>query len=117
MATTDFVTEGQVSSLLAEVAADVAARKPTHVLESTEDSGDIPGTLPAGSVVFKKGTAPGGGSLPAGGTAGQVLTKQSSTDGDADWEDAAAGGSSGQIDGGTWDTNYGGTTPIDGGTF
>lgn len=29
----------------------------------------------------------GGGSLPAGGTVGQVLTKQSSTDGDADWED------------------------------
>lgn len=32
----------------------------------------------------------GGGSLPNGGTIGQVLTKQSSTDGDADWEDTAA---------------------------
>lgn len=28
----------------------------------------------------------GGGSLPSGGTAGQVLTKQSATEGDADWE-------------------------------
>ena len=28
----------------------------------------------------------GGGSLPNGGTTGQVLTKQSATDGDADWE-------------------------------
>lgn len=33
-----------------------------------------------------------GGSLPTGGDAGQVLTKQSSTDGDADWEDPTAGG-------------------------
>lgn len=30
--------------------------------------------------------------LPAGGTAGQVLTKQSSTTGDADWEDPASSG-------------------------
>ena len=28
-----------------------------------------------------------GASLPSGGTAGQVLTKQSATDGDAAWED------------------------------
>lgn len=32
-------------------------------------------------------TGGGGGSLPAGGTTGQVLKKQSGTDGDADWED------------------------------
>jgi hypothetical protein len=39
----------------------------------------------------------GGAGLPAGGTVGQVLTKQSSTDGDADWEDptGGSGGSSG----------------------
>ena len=30
--------------------------------------------------------------LPSGGTAGQVLTKQSSTSGDADWEDPASSG-------------------------
>ena len=29
----------------------------------------------------------GGGDLPSGGTTGQVLTKQSNDDGDADWED------------------------------
>lgn len=34
----------------------------------------------------------GGGGLPVGGTIGQVLTKQSSTDGDADWETPASGG-------------------------
>lgn len=36
-----------------------------------------------------------GGGLPAGGTAGQVLTKQSATDGDADWEDPSGGGGGG----------------------
>lgn len=30
-------------------------------------------------------------SLPVGGTTGQVLTKQSATDGDADWDDASGG--------------------------
>ncbi len=34
----------------------------------------------------------GGGSLPAGGTTGQVLTKVSDADGAADWQDAPAGG-------------------------
>lgn len=33
----------------------------------------------------------GSGGLPAGGTTGQVLTKQSGTDGDADWDDVAGG--------------------------
>lgn len=33
-----------------------------------------------------------GGGLPAGGTAGQVLTKQSATNGDADWKDPSGGG-------------------------
>lgn len=33
----------------------------------------------------------GGGSLPAGGTAGQILTKQSSTAGDATWVDPPLG--------------------------
>jgi hypothetical protein len=34
-------------------------------------------------------------SIPAGGTTGQVLTKQSGTDFDADWETAAGGGGGG----------------------
>lgn len=34
----------------------------------------------------------GSASLPTGGTTGQVLTKQSSTDGDADWETPSGGG-------------------------
>lgn len=51
------------------------------------------GTLtPAGQRIFQAiydeieapGTSAG---LPAGGTFGQVLTKQSAIDGDADWED------------------------------
>lgn len=40
------------------------------------------------------------GSLPPGGTTGQVLTKQSGTDGDADWEDVDGlppGGTTGQV--------------------
>ena len=34
------------------------------------------------------------GGLPAGGMAGQVLTKQSATNGDADWKDPSGGGGS-----------------------
>jgi hypothetical protein len=41
----------------------------------------------------EEAAAEGGGSLPDGGTDGQVLTKQSGTDGDADWEDATGGSS------------------------
>jgi len=36
------------------------------------------------------GSGSGGGSLPNGGTADQLLVKQSSTDGDAQWDDVAA---------------------------
>lgn len=38
--------------------------------------------------------ATGGGSLPAGGTTGQVLTKASETDGDASWATPGGGGGS-----------------------
>lgn len=34
----------------------------------------------------------GGGGLPAGGTTGQVLTKISATDGDANWQTPSGGG-------------------------
>lgn len=57
---------------------------------------------------------PSGASLPAGGSTGQVLTKASGTDGDADWEDSAGGGG-GNIDGGNPTSSFGGTTGIDGG--
>lgn len=45
-------------------------------------------------VVLESASAPGpaGPGVAAGGTVGQVLTKQSSTDFDTDWEDAAGGG-------------------------
>lgn len=38
-----------------------------------------------------------GGGLPAGGTSGQVLTKNSDVDGDAAWKDAPAGGATGDF--------------------
>jgi len=43
----------------------------------------------------------GGGALPVGGTVGQILTKNSSTDGDADWADAPSGGGGGGVPSGT----------------
>lgn len=44
--------------------------------------------------------ASGGGSVPPGGTTGQVLTKLSGTDGDADWQDPTGGGGGGGGGGG-----------------
>lgn len=38
------------------------------------------------------GALGGGGSLPPGGITGQVLTKASATDGDANWQTPALGG-------------------------
>lgn len=40
---------------------------------------------------------PAGQGVPAGGTAGQVLTKKSGTDYDTEWKDPTGGGSSGRI--------------------
>ena len=50
---------------------------------------------------FSGGTGGGGGALPTGGDYPDVLIKQSSTDGDADWDDVRPlvlpiGGSAGQ---------------------
>ena len=42
-------------------------------------------------------TGPAGPGVPAGGTAGQVLTKKSGTDYDTEWKDPAGGGASGRI--------------------
>lgn len=46
-------------------------------LEETELKGEIENLIPSSS----------GGSLPSGGTTGQVLTKNSNADGDAGWKD------------------------------
>ena len=46
-------------------------------LEETELNGEIENLIPSSS----------GGSLPSGGTTGQVLTKNSNADGDAGWKD------------------------------
>lgn len=56
--------------------------------------------------------AGGGGSLPTGGTAGQVLTKQSSTDGDADWQTPSGGSSvdTPPVSPGSIDYEFDGTT-------
>ena len=42
-------------------------------------------------------TGPAGPGVPAGGVAGQVLTKKSGTDYDTEWKDPTGGGSSGRI--------------------
>ena len=56
---------------------DVGASEDNYVLTYDHSTGFISLEPPTGG---------SGGSLPPGGTEGQVLTKQSSTDGDADWE-------------------------------
>lgn len=48
-------------------------------LEETELKGEIENLIPSSS----------GGSLPSGGTTGQVLTKNSNADGDAGWKDSS----------------------------
>lgn len=68
------------------------------------------------SIAYGGGGGGGGGSgtgssVPAGGTAGEVLTKLSSTDGDVDWLPVNIG----DIDGGVPGSLYGGVviSPID----
>jgi len=67
-------------------------------------------TGPAGA------TGPAGPGVPVGGSTGQVLTKNTSTNYDTSWQTPAAGGGSGNLDGGSPSSVYGGTSPIDGGT-
>lgn len=57
--------------------------------------GYVIGLLPTNENPFWDGEVPEGRGLPPGGTAGQVLTKQSSTDYDADWQDPTGGGVTG----------------------
>ena len=58
---------------------------------------DVGGAIPTGYVVTRQASGLWAASaaatgLPAGGVAGDVLTKQSGTDGDADWEAPSGGG-------------------------
>lgn len=57
--------------------------------------GYVIGLLPTNENPFWDGEVPEGRGLPPGGTTGQVLTKQSSTDYDADWQDPTGGGGTG----------------------
>lgn len=52
---------------------------------------------PIGETGPKGDQGPAGPGVPAGGTAGQVLTKKSGTDYDTEWKDPAGGGSSGYV--------------------
>lgn len=57
--------------------------------------GYLIGMLPMPDNPFWGDLPEGGHGLPPGGTTGQVLTKKSSADYDADWEDAQGGGGTG----------------------
>lgn len=58
----------------------------TDVNAPTPADGDVL-TWDSGAGEWVPAAGGGGGSLPVGGTTGQVLAKQSGTDGDADWVD------------------------------
>lgn len=64
-----------------------------QLAQSAASDGDIPTWDDSAGLWVP--AAPSGAGLPAGGTTGQVLTKQSGTDYDADWETPAGGGGSG----------------------
>jgi hypothetical protein len=62
-------------------------------VNTSTDTGYLCKDATAGAAVWDQiGTSSGAGDLPTGGTAGQVLVKQSGTDYDADWEDPASSG-------------------------
>lgn len=54
-------------------------------------SGTIPGSNEKLLALFSLQNESTGSGVPSGGTTGQVLTKQSNTDGDADWQNPQAG--------------------------
>jgi hypothetical protein len=58
---------------------------------------DLPAGIVVTFIIFDIGSGSGGNgiSLPVGGTVGQVLTKNSSTDGDASWKTPASGSGGG----------------------
>ena len=64
-----------------------------HPLSQLSQSGATEGQAPIwNGSQWVPGTVSAGAGLPPGGTAGQVLTKNSATDGDASWQDPTGGG-------------------------
>lgn len=61
------------------------------------DKGDKGDTGATGETGATGPQGPAGQGVPAGGTAGQVLTKKSGTDYDTEWKDPSGGGTSGYI--------------------
>lgn len=59
--------------------------------------GDTGAQGPAGAAGPQGEAGPAGVGVPAGGTAGQVLTKKSGTDYDTEWKDSTGGGAYGRI--------------------
>lgn len=84
-------------------------------LKSLKGPQGPPGKGGGGSIVtFEGGIGKG---IPAGGDTGQVLAKKSTANYDTEWVDQSGGSGilSGNVDGGTPDSNYGGAILIDGG--
>ncbi len=77
------------------ITVELAENPLTVVVQESPIKLDVVSDQPIVISAVEKGDD--GVGVPAGGTAGQVLTKQSSTDFDTDWEDAAAGGGSGTL--------------------
>lgn len=82
---------------------DPLTRRETYYAAMAGESSDIPEPVTREEQYLKKiaESGGGGGSLPEGGTAGQVLTKKSDTAGDAEWKDPEkeipSGGTTGQV--------------------
>jgi hypothetical protein len=78
---------------LSGVPSTFAPAAHNHPLSQISQSGATEGQAPIwNGTEWAPGTVSAGASLPAGGTAGQVLTKNSGTDGDAIWSDPTGGG-------------------------
>ena len=69
-----------LQSTNADAKINCSGSQEVFITLSTADIADLAALLSGGG-------GGGGGSLPAGGSTGQVLTKNSGTDGDADWAD------------------------------
>ena len=84
--------DGAYSSL-SGIPSTFAPSAHNHPLSQLSQSGATEGQAPIwNGSQWVPGTVSAGAGLPAGGTAGQVLTKNSATDGDASWQDPTGGG-------------------------
>lgn len=100
-APTGTIAATDAQAAIAEVATEAAAELAAHVNDTTTaHAATAIAFTPAGSIaattvqaaIEEVATEAAAGNLPPGGTTGQVLTKQSGTDGDADWETPGGGG-------------------------